>query len=151
MPLKVEISDTPHELFSDVYNLAFGPLNARGKIDDVAGLAHKDYSKTFSTILFAAIAFLEAYPEHSLGIDGSTNGRAFLYYRLIQQNFDYLNQYFDISGLKYYVRVSRFGKTQYDDPFDFEDIVPATIKIEKGMKIPPDKMYNYFIFELKNS
>jgi hypothetical protein len=28
--------------------------------------------------------------------------------------------------LKYYVRISRFGKTQYDNPFDFNDVVPMT-------------------------
>ena len=151
VPLKVEISDGAHELLPNVYNFAFGPMDEKGRIDDKAKLTHKDYSKTFSTILFAAITFLEAYPEYKLGIDGSTNGRAFLYYRAIQQNFDYLDKHFNIYGLKYYVRISRFGKTQYDDPFDFDDIGSATIKIEKGIKIPSDKMYNYFIFELKNN
>ncbi len=52
-------------------------------------------------------------------------------------------------GLKYYVRVTRFGKTQYDNPFDFEDVQPMTARILRDQFIRPDFMYNYFIFRLK--
>jgi len=149
LPLKVEVSSQPHELLPDVYNLAFGPMNDKGKIDDKAELSHKDYSKVFSSILLAGVTYLIKNKKHFLGIDGSNNARAYLYYRFLQRNFDYLDKFFKMYGLKYYVRISRFGKNQYDNPFDFKDILPGTDKIEKGMQFNPEFMYNYFIFNLK--
>lgn len=54
-------------------------------------------------------------------------------------------------GLKYYVRITRFGKSQYENPFDFKDIMPYPERIKKGVKIFPPFMYNYFIFNLKSN
>jgi hypothetical protein len=59
-----------------------------------------------------------------IGVDGSENLRAWYYWRTLQANFVYLAKYFDMFGLKYYVRISRFGKLQYENPFDFDDIYP---------------------------
>jgi hypothetical protein len=53
IPLRVEISSQPHALLSSVFNLAFGPTNAKGEIDDKAEIAHKDYSRVFSSISFS--------------------------------------------------------------------------------------------------
>lgn len=119
--IHVQISDDPHEILPNVYNLAFGPLNKQDRIDDTAKLAYADYSKVFSTILFNARMYLSFNPDHFLGVDGSTNARAYLYYRFIRRNYDYLDQYFNMYGMKYYVRITRFGKRQYDNPFDFQD------------------------------
>ena len=149
MPLIVRISNQSHALLPNVYNLAFGPLNAKGKIDDRAELTHADYSKVFSTILFSALAYLKTNPDHYLGIDGSDNARAYFYYRALQRNFNYLNKHFRMFGVKYFVRITRFGKTQYDNPFDFEDIMPYPFRIDKGALVSQDTMYNYFIFNLK--
>lgn len=149
LPLIVKISNESHALLPNVYNFAFGPLNSKGKIDDKAELTHADYSKVFSTILFSALAYLKSNPDHYLGIDGSDNARAYFYYRALQRNFTYLNQHFRMFGVKYFVRITRFGKTQYDNPFDFEDIMPYPFRIEKGAQISQDHMYNYFIFNLK--
>jgi hypothetical protein len=149
VPLVVKISNESHALLPNVYNLAFGPLNSKGKIDDKAELRHIDYSKVFSTILFSALAYLKNNPDHYLGIDGSDNARAYFYYRAIQRNFRYLDNHFRMFGIKYFVRITRFGKTQYDNPFDFEDIMPYPFRIDKGSKISQDQMYNYFIFNLK--
>jgi hypothetical protein len=147
--LAVRISNQAHALLPNVYNLAFGPLNAKGKIDDKAELSHADYSKVFSTILFTAFAYLKNNPDHYLGIDGSDNARAYYYYRTIQRNYNYLDKHFRMYGVKYFVRITRFGKTQYDNPFDFEDILPYPYRIRKGDRISQDHMYNYFIFNLK--
>jgi hypothetical protein len=147
--IQVVIEEEEHELLSDVYNLAFGPLKANGRIDHTSELPHIDYSMIFSTILFSAFTYLNKNPGHALGVDGSTNARAFLYYRMLQRNFEYLDQYFDMFGVKYYVRITRFGKKQYDDPFDFNDITVQAAKIEKGQSIPNDFMHNYFILKLK--
>lgn len=149
LPLAVKISNQSHALLPNVYNLSFGPLNAKGKIDDKAELAHTDYSKVFSTILFTAFVYLKNNPEHYLGIDGSDNARAYFYYRALQRNFAYLDKHFKMYGVKYFVRITRFGKTQYDNPFDFEDIMPYPFRIHKGQLISQDHMYNYFIFNLK--
>ena len=149
VPLRVEISNTAHELLPDVYNLAFGPVNKKGNIDDKAELSHSDYSRVFSTILLTGLNYLATNPDNYLGVDGSTHSRALLYYRFIQRNFVYLDQHFDLFGLKYYVRISRLGKNQYDDPFDFTDILPVPQPITKDMRISSDKLFNYFIFNLK--
>ncbi len=84
IPLQVEISSSAHELLPTVFNLAFGPINEKGKIDDKAEIAHADYSKVFSSILLAALTYLTDHPDQYLGIDGSNNARAYLYYRFLQ-------------------------------------------------------------------
>ena len=146
--LKVEISNDAHELLPNVYNLAFGPFDKKGEIDDRIELPHKDYSKVFSTILLTALNYLTTNPGHYLGIDGSDNRRAYYYWRFLQRNYDYLADYFEIFGVKYYVRISRFGKTQYENPFDFDDVFPYPDRIYKTVQWPK-LMYNYFIFKLK--
>jgi hypothetical protein len=151
VPLNVKISNQHHALLPNVYNLSFGPLNAKGKINDKAELTHTDYSKVFSTILFTAFAYLKNNPDHYLGIDGSDNARAYFYYRAIQRNYVYLNRHFRMFGVKYFVRITRFGKTQYDNPFDFEDIMPYPFRIHKDAPVSQDHMYNYFIFNLKET
>jgi hypothetical protein len=97
----------------------------------------------------SAYTYLKSNPSHYLGIDGSDNRRAILYFRMLQRNYEYLSRYFNIYGLKYYVRITRFGKRQYDNPFDFTDIEPYPEEITKSMKISPELMYNYFIFNLQ--
>ncbi len=149
LPLMVKISNQSHALLPNVYNLSFGPLNAKGKIDDKAELKHMDYSRVFSTILFSALAYLQNNPDHYLGIDGSDNARAYFYYRALQRNFNYLDRHFHMYGIKYFVRITRFGKTQYDNPFDFEDILTYPLRIKKGDLVSQDQMYNYFIFNMK--
>lgn len=150
LQLVTKISNQTHALLPDVYNLAFGPLNKKGKIDDKAELNHMDYSRVFSTILFTALTYLKSNPDHYLGVDGSDNARAYFYYRAIQRNFPYLDQHFRIFGVKYFVRISRFGKTQYDNPFDFDEILPYPYRIRKNDKISQDQMFNYFIFTLRS-
>lgn len=150
LQLVTKISNQTHALLPDVYNLAFGPLNKKGKIDDKAELNHMDYSRVFSTILFTALTYLKSNPDHYLGVDGSDNARAYFYYRAIQRNFNYLDQHFRIFGVKYFVRISRFGKTQYDNPFDFDEILPYPYRIRKNDKISQDQMFNYFIFTLRS-
>ena len=135
VPLSVRINNQSHALLPNVYNIAFGPLNTRGRINDKVELTHADYSRVFSTILFSAYAYLKSNPGHYLGIDGSDNARAYYYYRALQRNFNYLDKHFRMFGIKYYVRITRFGKTQYDNPFDFEDIMPYPFRIRKGMPL----------------
>ncbi|SMD31791.1 hypothetical protein SAMN04488029_0128 [Reichenbachiella faecimaris] len=146
----VLIGNTSHTLLTEVYNLAFGPVDKNNAINDTAKLTHKDHSKTFSTIVLASLTFLSANPDKYLGIDGSNNARAYLYFRIIQNNYDQLSQYFEISGVNYYVRILRKTKdTDSSHPVDSNDMEAIPRPIQKGEKISSDKMYNYFIFKLK--
>jgi hypothetical protein len=111
--LGIKISSDEHPLMRDVYNLAFGPVNADHQIDDQAKLTHLDHSKVFSTIVFEGLSFLTQNPDKFLGIDGSNTARAYMYYRCIQNNFDYLAFYFAIYGVNYYMRILRDGSSDY--------------------------------------
>ena len=95
VPLKIKVSSNSHKLLPNVYNLAFGPLNKQGRINDRAVLAHNDYSKVFSTILFSALTYLKKNTHHYLGVDGSGNNRAYFYFRAMIRNFDYLDNNHD--------------------------------------------------------
>jgi hypothetical protein len=149
--LGIQVANNAHELLPNVYNLSFGPLDKRGKINDRAEITHADYSRVFSTILLSAFTYLENNTNHFLGVDGSDNNRAYFYYRAMMRNFQYLDKIFEMYGVKYFVRISRLGKTQYDNPFDFEDIMPILDKITSDNHISQFAMYNYFIFELKST
>ncbi|MBX2920680.1 MAG: hypothetical protein KF746_00710 [Chitinophagaceae bacterium] len=148
--LGIQISNTVHPHLPDVHNLAFGPLVDNNKIDDKIKLQHSDHSKVFSTIIFTALTFLTENKEKYLGIDGSNNARAYMYYRCIQNNFDYLSQFFNVYGVNYYVRVLR--KLRDEDgghPIDGHDLKAIPQKIEKNAVISADRLYNYFIFNVK--
>jgi hypothetical protein len=146
--LKIEIGNRCHELMDNVYNLSFGPLNSRGKINDLAEVNHEDVSKVFSTVLLHSTNYMEEHPGRCIGVDGSTNSRAFYYWRFLQANYEYLNRRLEVFGIKYFVRISRFGKTQYDDPFDFDDISIFPEFIQRSPELPK-QMFNYFILKLK--
>lgn len=145
--LGVRISDQLHPLIPNVHNLSFGPLDEYDNIDDMARLDHEDHSKVFSTILLSALTFLAENHKKFLGIDGSNNARAYLYYRCIQNNIEYLGRFFKIFGVKYYVRLLRENGEEDATLLDCEDIIAKPITIQQGEKIPSEKLYNYFIFK----
>jgi hypothetical protein len=150
MPLGIEIGTEAHPLMPHVFNLSFGPLNKAGQIDDQAKLSHADHSRVFSTILFAALAFLKEHPGKYLGIDGSNNARAYLYYRCIRNNFRYLSQHFNIHGIKYYVRILRKLFDQDENyPIDVDDLLAIPRLIEEEERMVSNRLYNYFIFNIK--
>jgi hypothetical protein len=143
--LGIKISSDEHPLMRDVFNLAFGPVNEAHQIDDQIKLTHLDHSKVFSTIVFEGLSFLTYQPNKYLGIDGSNTARAYMYYRCIQNNYDYLNTYFNIYGVNYYVRILRDGDNNYEE----DDFLTIPRLIEKGEAIVAAKLYNYFIFSVK--
>jgi hypothetical protein len=150
--MMMEISTTPHPHMKNIYNLAFGPLNRKGRIKDKELIIHADYSKAFSTILFFAKRYLEEAPDHAIGLDGSTNSRAYLYFRIIRQNYDYLSEQFEMYGVKYYVRLKRKGPELYENPFDFRDVeygYHRLLKDELEYNRELETMFNYFIFTKK--
>lgn len=146
--LHVCISDNCNPFLPDVFNLAFGPLNESGEIDDVAVIKHSQSSKVYSTILLGALTFLNANRGQYVGIDGSNLVRSCLYYKLFQLNHDYLSRYLNSFGIKYYIRLLS-GKEK-GDPFvlDDEDLASSPIRIPRHFSIKWNKMFNYFIFNL---
>jgi hypothetical protein len=147
VPIGIHISEESHPLMPNVYNLAFGPFDKHNQIDDQAKLCHQDHSKLFSTIVYTSLSYLKLNNEKFLGIDGSNNARAYLYYRCIQKNLDYLNQYLNIYGVNYYMRVLR--KLNVGDTtlyMDEDDMLAKPKSILKESSLKYDKLYNYFIF-----
>ncbi len=149
VPIGINISDEPHPLIPNVYNLAFGPLDLNSKIDDKIKLCHQNHSKLFSTIVLTGLSFLEKNADKFLGIDGSNNARAYLYYRCIQNNFDYLTKYLNIYGVNYYLRILRKLKDEDEyPPLDEDDILAMPQPIHKNVFVRHEKLHNYFIFNL---
>lgn len=146
--LGIRISRTPHPLIPNAYNLAFGPIMRNGSIDDKARLSYEDYSRVFSTVLLEAMSFLERHPDNYVGIDGSDNARTYMYYRCIQNNFTYLSSIFTIIGVNYYIRMLRQGEDGNCD-LDTDDMHTKHKEIEANEIINPEKLYNYFIFNIK--
>jgi hypothetical protein len=143
--LDIKISTNEHHLMPDVYNLAFGPFDENHEIDDKVKLKHKSHSKVFSTIVFEALSFLSEHPDKFLGIDGSNTARTYMYYRCIQNNYDYLATHFLIYGVNYYARILRDGTPD----FDLDSLLIVPNPIHKGEIISCEKLYNYFIFKAK--
>lgn len=152
IPIGINISDEPHPLIPNVYNLAFGPLGVNNQIDDKVKLCHLNHSKLFSTIVLTGLSFLRDNEDKFLGIDGSNNARAYMYYRCIQNNFDYLNRFMNIYGVNYYIRILRKVDEKDDEhPFDEEDILAMPQAINKEPLLKYGKLYNYFIFNSKQA
>lgn len=106
--LKIEINISNNIFLPNVFNLGFGPIKEDGTIDDRIAIRHTDRAKVYSTLLLGTLTFLRTVEANVLvGIDGSDKIRAYLYYRLLQNNYDYLTQYFRLIGVKYYVRLLR--------------------------------------------
>jgi len=147
--IQVSIESQPLSLLPNVYNMAFGPLTENNEIDDHARLTHVDHSKMFSTIMSTCLKFLRANPNKSLGLDGSTNSRAYLYFRIIQNNYEILSEQFDIYGVKLYMRVLRNDNDE-SHSIDSKDIISNSTRITRGDSIKRDKMYNYFFFKIKD-
>ena len=147
--LHVRINDESYEIIGNVYNLSFGTADKKGRIKTNESISHKDYSKVFSTILYGAMQYLLCHPIRHVGMDWASNSRAYLYYRIILQNYEYLNRCFKVYGAKYYVRIERHGKQQHDNPFDFDDIHPDMKRLYKDMGPWEDNRFNFFAFSLK--
>ena len=144
-PLKVKFTNIAESLLPNVYNLAFGPFDANGKINNFVNLKHKDSNKVFSTIILFSITFLKNNPHISIGIDGSDDLRANLYHRMFRYNYKNLRDFLVIIGVDWYVRLLRNGTIELDnnglaffkpkpEPFDFQR--------------KTNDLYRYYMFSL---
>jgi hypothetical protein len=150
--LFVLVDDKAHPYLKDVYNLAYGPANDAEKIKDRDAVRLQDVSKVFSTILHCGLTFLRNNPGAFLGIDGSDHKRSCLFHRVIKNNFDYLDQYFQVSGVKFYARLLRFksnGPEYSEYLIDTGDMKTEPVLLKKNDTVDTNNLYNYFIFKLK--
>lgn len=147
----VKIQNAANAFMPEFLNLAYGPPNQDGTIDDMAVVQHANYSKTFSTILFCALSYLKSNGSGNfIGIDGSDFRRAYLYFRTLQRNYEYLSKYFRLLGLKYYARVLR-GKDKYDHmSVDLEELTHVGFSIKNKPLRNHKSLFNYFIFYLNS-
>ncbi len=147
MEIVVELEPARNPFLQDEFlNLAFGPVGNNGTIDDFAAVKHLHYSKAFSTVIFCGLVYLRENPEMYLEIDGSDFRRAYLYFRILQRNYDYLNEYFRLLGVKYYARVLR-GKDKNDDlSIDPDELTSIPSHIDKGPLVNHKSLFNYFLF-----
>jgi len=149
--IKVKIQSLKDPLLPAVYNLAFGPYipnaaNPDEDIDDVAKIKHTDTNKMFSTVLFFGLVFLQANPDFIIGIDGSTETRAYLYHRMFQTNINHLNEYFVTIGVDWYVRLLRNNNIEVDrNGSPFFKPKPEPFDIQR----PTTDLYRYYMFHLR--
>lgn len=112
--LKIKFTNIANPLLPNVYNLAFGPFNESGKIDDSINLKHRDSNKVFSTVILFSLTFLKDNPNATIGIDGSDDLRANLYHRMFRYNYKDLQDFIVIIGVDWYVRLLRNGNIELD-------------------------------------
>lgn len=148
VPIGVVIEAGKNNFLPDVFNLGFGPFNADGTINDGAIIKHQNSSKVFSTILLGALTFLRSNPDKFVGMDGSNMGRAYLYYRIFQGNFDYLSQFFRVLGIKYYARLLRDPNNNAVLLADSQEVAITPHPIIKGENLRCERLYNYFTINL---
>ena len=91
--------------------------------------------------------FLKENKNLLVGLDGSNIARSVLYFRILLSNYDYLTRYFQLTGIKYYIRLIRnFSKT-YQFDIDTQDIINIGSIIYENDSIERKKLYNYFILK----
>jgi hypothetical protein len=128
--LKIEIKHLEDQLLPNVYNLSFGPIDEDGEINDSIRCHHENVNKVFSTIILFSLTFLQTHRHATIGLDGSDDGRAYLYHRMFITNREYLCQFFISLGVDWYVRLLRNGTVEADtsgnpffkpkpEPFDY--------------------------------
>ncbi len=147
--VKIEPAFNPFLL--EFFNMSFGPAieGEHNRLDDFAKVPHVNPSKTFSTILFCGLLYLQSNKGNYLDFDGSDFRRAYLYYRTIQRNFNYLSNIFKLVGIKYYARVIR-GKDKNDlMTVDESELTFIPYLIENHPLTNHKSLFNYFTFYLK--
>ncbi|MDR6760679.1 hypothetical protein J2Y38_000877 [Flavobacterium sp. 2755] len=143
--LKVKFTNIAESLLPNVYNLAFGPFDVNGKINDSINLKHNDSNKVFSTIILFSITFLKNNPHTSIGIDGSDDLRANLYHRMFRYNYKDLKDFLVIIGVDWYVRLLRNGTIELDNNGSaFFKPKPESFDFQRKT----NDLYRYYMFNL---
>ncbi|MGE7773931.1 DUF6934 family protein [Chitinophaga sp. NPDC101104] len=131
----------------DVFNLTFGPVNSSGAINILAKIRHEHLNRLFSTILLQIVHFLQRHPGATVGMDGSTEGRAYLYHRIFLTNESYINRYCEALGMDWYVRWLRSGEfARHGDGYYHMRPIVENIPSERKAT----DMYRYYLVRLKD-
>ncbi len=146
MKVSIEALDDP--MLPNTYNLAFGPVDGEGNIDDMARVFHSNPDKVFSTILLFCLYFLQKNASFQIGLDGSDDTRAYLYHRMFITNKEYLDEYFKAIGVDWYLRLLRNGdfETDSDGQFFFQP-KPEDFNYQRPLK----DLYRYYVFQLRQN
>lgn len=145
--LHILIVKHPDPNLEDVYNLAFGPLNDEGLIDDTARIKHIDVKKLFSTLIFMGMHFLYVNKNAYIGIDGSSETRAYMYHRMFSLNFDDLRDSLNLIGVDWYVRLLRSKEDVERDDNGNPFYKPRPEVFDKKRK--SNDLYRYYMYSLK--
>jgi hypothetical protein len=145
--LKITVEPVQNPFMPNTYNLSFGPLTNDGKIDDLIRVFHQSLNKLFSTIILFCLKFLQKNPEVTIGLDGSSDTRAYLYHRMFCSNKDYLEEYFVALGIDWFLRLLRNGDYErHANGSVFFKPRPETFDYYR----PARDLYRYYAFHLKN-
>jgi hypothetical protein len=145
--IKILLKLVDNPLLPGVHNLAFGPTNEDGSIDDQVRIKHKDSNKLFSTILLFCLNFLQENPGVKIGLDGSDDTRAHFYHRIFMNNKNYLGDYFVALGVDWCVRLLRNGKIEINAAGEpFFRLRPEPFDYQRTTK----DLYRYYMFYLIN-
>jgi hypothetical protein len=107
---------------------------------------HADISRVFSTVLFHGLTFLQENPDLILGIDGSDDLRATMYHLMIKANRAYLEDFFVIIGVDWYVRVFRNWHCELDAQGHlFAKPKPEPFDYQRNRH----DLYRYYMFQLR--
>lgn len=145
--LHILIVEHPDKNLYNVYNLAFGPIDGNGLIDDAARLKHVDISKLFSTLIFMGLNFLYLNKNCYIGIDGSSESRAYMYHRIFRLNFDEVNSFLRLIGVDWYVRLLRNKEDVERDLEGNPYYKPRPETFDKKRKT--QDLYRYYMYSLK--
>ena len=91
---------TPIPSTKNMYNLAFGDVQADGTIDDITVSNNGDMEMVLSTVAQTAILFLRNNPGKGIFFTGSTNARTRLYQMAIVHSLDAMNDEFVVLGVR---------------------------------------------------
>lgn len=142
----VQLQPYPISKLPNVYNLGFGPDDGNGSFLDNVPLQHSDRNMVFSTIMLLALAFLQANPNHIIGLDGSNDARARIYHMMFRSNIVQLGEYFETIGLDYYVKQLRNGELEVDTDQKYVYIpFPQPFDYSRSSR----NLYRYYMFYLK--
>jgi len=81
-----------------VFNLAFGPLDEHGQIDDSIETNNKDVDLVLTSVAKSAEKFLSSFPSAIIGFYGSDDARHRLYRQKITANLPLLETRFHLLG-----------------------------------------------------
>ena len=93
IPKRIAFTTTELE---NVYNLAFGNIDANGEIDDITVSDNGDRNKILATVVNVVDDYTKKYPERWIVFSGSTKERTRLYRIAVGINLEELSRKFEI-------------------------------------------------------